>query len=363
MNRIILLLAMFVTLIFAEDVTVEGIAVIKTSKENAKKEALLDAKIKAIESVIGTYIKSQTKMKDYEIQYDVVEEKLEGFISKYKVIDESVVDGIFKLKINASVKKGKINLEIDNLTSHLNYNKNPRFMIISKGDKVISSIFESQIKMHLLKNKINVVELNQLKGYYQDILSSTTIDKSMIPFSRIGVDYIIYTDISRQNIDTLYKGEKHNSIRLYINTNVTSTSTMEVLVQKTYPNKASDNKIIIESALISDIKEISNDFGKNLLISINDKWNEQMFNGENTILEIEGLKDLKALQILKEYFSEIIPSIKSIYEKSFNDKNAVLDIKIQGGVDKFADELIFNNDKYEIKVKSKNRNQLKIEVK
>lgn len=363
MKKLLILLLLSTTIMFAKNVIVEGIAVIKSSKTNAKKEALLDAKIKAVESAIGSYIKSETTMKNYEIEYDIVEERLEGYISKYKILKESSKDNILTVKIKANVVKGKIYSEIEDLTSHLNYNENPRFMIISTKDKVVSSIFESQIRDSLLKNKIEVVQLNQLKSYYQNMINSSSIDKNSIPFTRMGVDYVVYLDITRQNIDTTYKGEKHKSIRLYVSANVINTSSMETLVQKTYPSKAAHNKIIVESALIPEVKAIASNFGKNLLISINDKWNEKMFNGENIILEVVGIKSFKNLQMIKEYFQEIIPDIKSIYEKSFTSNQAMLNIKIQGGVNKFVDELIFNNEKYEIEILKRDKNQLKIKIK
>lgn len=362
MKKLLLTTILVCSTLFGKTVVVDGIAPIITSKLDAKNQALLDAKIRAVESQIGVYVKSQTQMENFEIKYDFIEENIEGYVSNYEILKESSEDKTFKVQIQADVKKGKIDKEIENLVSILNYKKQPKFIIVTEGDRIVSSVFESNIKSHLLRNKIDLLESNTLQSGYRDLIASQS-STQLVPYKRLGIDYIVFVKTNRQNIDTEYKGQKHKSVNLHIIADVMNTSNFEILVSKKFPSRANDNRIIVESDLIPSAERIADKFSKKLLIEIVDKWNEAMYNGENISVTINGLKSYKMMQEVKDYFQEIIADIKYIHSKEYNKGSSNFSISIKGGLTKFLDELIFNNDKYQIEVTNQDSNKCTLLIK
>lgn len=354
MKKLIIFCIFSITL-FAQSVIVEGISAVVTSKIDAKNQAILDAKIRAIESTIGTYIKSQTQMENYEIKYDIVEQNIEGYVSRYKILEEHEDGSTYTVKIEAEVKEKLINNDIKNLLSVLNYNKKPKFVITTIGDSMVSSIFKSTIKNYFIKNDIEVINLSSISDNYKNLINLKDSNQ-LVPYKRLGIDYIINLDISRQNIDTNYKGQKHKSINLHISTDIVNTATFETIVNRVYPNKVSQNKLIIESDLIQSANDIAQSYTKNLLLDLIDKLNSDMYNGEKIKLNISGLKNYKSMQEFKDYLKEIVGSISSINNKQYSFKNTTFDITIKGGMSKFLDDFIMNNDKYTIDIKDQNSN-------
>lgn len=340
-------------------VIVEGIAPILSSKSNAKDQALLDAKIRAVEEHLGSYIKSQTKMVDYEIQYDIIEQRIEGFVSKYKILKENIEDKSYKVVIKATVKEKRIDMEIENLVSLLSYKKDPKFLIVSKEPSIVASIFETQIKQELLRRDIDVVDITKIKNGYSELINKKN---NLIPYSRLGIDYVVFLDIAQQNLTTSYKGQLHESVSLHLTADVVDTSTLEIILTKKIPSKVADSKIIVKSDLIPSTTYLAQKFSKDLIIDISDKWKEGLYNGEQIILEIEGVKNHKTAHEVLDYLKEIIDGATSIQYKSLHKKISIYEIKIPGGLNTFLDQFVYNNDKYDMEIlqQSGNRCLLKL---
>jgi hypothetical protein len=360
--KTVLIFCFLTVVLFAKSVTVTGIAPFVTSKIDTKKQAILDAKIKAVETAIGVYIKSQTQMENYEIKYDIVEQNIKGFVSDYVIVSEKNSDGIYTVTIKADVKNKTIHNEIENLVSVLHYNKKPKFMILTKGDSMVASIFKSSLKSYFLKNKIDIIDQNAIGSSYLDIINKQSTN-SLIPYKRLGVDYLVSLDISKQTLDTQYKGEKYKSVNLHITADIINTSTFDTLVTKIFPSKASDNRIIVQSDIVNAANNISKTFSKELLIDIVDKLKENMYNGEKVKLIIKGLPSYQAMQEFKDYLQEIVPSISNIYSKNYSKQNTIFELTIKGGITKFLDDFILNNENYNIEIKNKDSNKCILEVK
>ncbi|MEA2018144.1 MAG: hypothetical protein U9N59_06820 [Campylobacterota bacterium] len=357
--KLLIIIASFISTLYSNSVIVEGYAPIITSKQTAEKQALLDAKLRAIEMEIGVFVKSTTQVEDYEIKYDYIEERIEGYVSNYSVLEKDIVDDTFQIKIKAKVKRGKIYKDMDNLISLLNYKKKPKFIIISDGDQLITSSFESSLKRTLLKYKIDMVDKNTLKNSYHNV--SSGLNKN-IPYKRYGIDYIIVLKIVKQELDINYKGMIHKAVNLIATADVIDASTFEIIVSSKYPDNINDNVSIPQSQLIQESQIIANKFSKNLLISVADQWKDNMYNGENILVNVKGLKSYKLQEELKDYFKENITDIKTIYTKDYNKGEAIYVISIKGGIDKFLDEFIMCNDKYSIEIENKDTNKCTLKI-
>ncbi|MCX8110793.1 MAG: flagellar assembly protein T N-terminal domain-containing protein [Syntrophorhabdaceae bacterium] len=90
------------------DVQVKGSAPIKGSEDEAKKLAIKDALRQAVEMAVGTIIKSQTEMKDFETVKDEVTSNAEGFVKSYDILRESSKGGRYEVVLIAKVMTERI---------------------------------------------------------------------------------------------------------------------------------------------------------------------------------------------------------------------------------------------------------------
>lgn len=86
-----------------QTVTVDGEAAIGSDPARAREEAVAQANRLAVEQAMGVYVVSETEIKDMIVVKDTILTKASGYISGYKILAESKANGIYKVKIQATV--------------------------------------------------------------------------------------------------------------------------------------------------------------------------------------------------------------------------------------------------------------------
>ena len=95
--------------VMAQEVTVTGMG---TDRDGA----LRDASRRAVEQVVGTFISSQTLMKDFAIELDEVYKKSQGFVKYVTVLNESRLDDA-TYKVTAKVDSFNMSGMVDPMTA------------------------------------------------------------------------------------------------------------------------------------------------------------------------------------------------------------------------------------------------------
>lgn len=102
---------------FAKEITASGEAVIENGDENAAKSiALLRAKWAAIEQGSAAKIKVETIINNSKIMDEAIKTELASTISSYKILEESIQNGKYYIKIKAQVN----NNVTDEFVNHIN---------------------------------------------------------------------------------------------------------------------------------------------------------------------------------------------------------------------------------------------------
>lgn len=113
----------------------EGEAVIVNNDvPSAKIEAVARAKWAAIEQTVGVEVKAQSVMQNMALVDDAVSRQIKGDIASYKILGESIKDGVIKVRINACVEPTRAR---DALSS-LALNNSVAVFVPAKKPKVVS---------------------------------------------------------------------------------------------------------------------------------------------------------------------------------------------------------------------------------
>lgn len=89
-------------------VTVEGFAACPDAAQKAsgRQAALADALRRAVEKGAGVLVTSDTHTKNYLLASDAVRTSSDGFVREYKILDEGLDSGTYRVKIEARVAPG-----------------------------------------------------------------------------------------------------------------------------------------------------------------------------------------------------------------------------------------------------------------
>ena len=121
----------------ARDITVtaEGFAACPAdaSKSSCRQAALADALRRAVENAVGVFVEADTRTKNYRTAQDVVRTTAEGFVRDYRILDEGIEDGAYRVKIEARVAPGPPEQSLKRICRRLREEVNPSFSISVDG--------------------------------------------------------------------------------------------------------------------------------------------------------------------------------------------------------------------------------------
>lgn len=101
---------------------------------NAAEQAKQDALRKAVEQACGTFLNTQTKVKNYEATYDKIMTLAAGFVTEYEVIERRVEGGISHCKVRAHVSTVSFEREWAAMLHTLEVEGNPRCVVVVVED-------------------------------------------------------------------------------------------------------------------------------------------------------------------------------------------------------------------------------------
>ena len=134
--------------VMAQEVTVTGMGMDRDG-------ALRDASRRAVEQVVGTFISSQTLMKDFAIELDEVYKNSQGFVKHVTVLNESRLDdATYKVTAKVDVDTNPDAKLMDTLTMIMRLN-DPRIVVAvlernDEGQVVHNALAESTLNSRLL---------------------------------------------------------------------------------------------------------------------------------------------------------------------------------------------------------------------
>lgn len=134
-------------MVFAQEVTVIGMG---TDRDGA----LRDAARRAVEEVVGTFIDSQTLMKDFRIELDEVYKKSQGFVKQITVLEEGRADGeAYMVRARIDVDTDPNARLMDSLTMLMRLN-DPRIVVAVLEKNEIGQIVHNEVAESVLNSKL-----------------------------------------------------------------------------------------------------------------------------------------------------------------------------------------------------------------
>ncbi len=252
----------FIFLISASEKAVisEGVASLQNvSKGVARDRAIQDALRNAVEQGAGVFLSSETIVENYELLQDKIFSKAEGYVKEYQIISEREEAGLYRVKIRAVIKEGKLKDDLIALRLLILEKGRPRILVFSNvsflEDMLTGSFRDAGFPVLdpvSLKNKMGKERLRLIfAGANDTILARYAL--------REGAEIIVFAEYREEEktLKTSYfeKGIKH----IVLTARTIDPRSAEVMaserIEKNYPEVNFSIKKKLVDSLFSVLKK------------------------------------------------------------------------------------------------------------
>ena len=334
----------------------------------SKDEALSRAMRSAVEKGVGVIVDSETMVQKNQLISDKVYTAVKGYINSYDVIEQSEDEGLFTVRIKASVSLQRLRKELKGLNIILAEKENPR-AVVSINEyidgaqlpaPVTAPVFESALR----KYKIEVIERAQLEKIkqreaamnYDDPMAAAAVGR------QFGAELLILGDGSAELGDVLksYGGVTAYTYTGHVTVKAIIADTGEIIYSgsaessETGGGGTQGKSQIARAALKNAAKKIADKAVREVL----EKWRTEVYN----VARIRVTAVAPDQEELDKFKAELekINGVEQVSERESFAGVSIYDVMVQAAVKKDFDKRVVKIEG--VTIKSKTAGTLRIDI-
>lgn len=317
----------------------------------ARDNAINDSLRKAVEQAVGTVISSETIVKNFEVINDQIYARSQGYIQNYRILDESVSDNLYRVKIDASVSLGSIKGDLQALGLLMARKGMPRIMVLIAEqnvgqmrpsyywDSVDLSVCENVIQSNFLKDGFTFVDRVAVEGEIKTVVgrgAKVTNSSAARLGKQAAAELVIVGKAFAK-----YAGNVAGTTMKSLQANVTARAIR------------ADNGVVIASANersaavhIDDItggseaiRKASEKLADKLKSQIVAKWQAEVSSTALIALTVHQIKSYTDFMKLKQALKDEVRGVKNLYIRKMEAGVARMDVEMEGSALVLADRL------------------------
>jgi hypothetical protein len=316
---------------------------------STKADALTQAKRDAVEKGIGMILQSETEVKNFMVEKDVVLTKTMGAVKSYQVLSETQEsDGNWKIKISAVVSKADISKELAALRILLESMDKPRMMVLireSHGGQFSPDYkaAETAVLDFLTSKEFNMVDPGQvaaLLGSDDESIRKAT-EGDAVAAAKLGRDngaenIIVGNAVASVGApNAMLAGMSSGQADLTIK--VINCATGKIIVAK--QEHAAKPHISPETAMTQAVAAVANKvMDQKVFAKIVETWQDVVNNGTELAVTVSNVKAFKDASAVKATLTGLGGSVVKITQRGW-DKNAgilTLTVLFKGNAEAFC---------------------------
>ncbi len=308
-----------------------------------KNDALLKAKRGAVEVGIGTVLISETEVKNFELQKDVILSRTIGSVKQYQVLEEAKQpDNVFYVRIEAIVSLASIKADLAALKILLESMDKPRMMVVLREENGTTA--ENAVLDYLTEKGFDLVDPAVVAAlmHSDDQLIQRAADGDPAAAARIGAangaEYVLVGRVTK-NVMTakavndlgMISGQAHITARLV------NCSNARVIASKSANSAAvhtSEDVAMAKAAEKAGKKIMDQALFEKIVSSFQDMVN----NGISIDVTVKRVTNFKLQRSVKKVI-EGIPEVVSVSKRSFGGGQLKLSVLYKGNSDTFSENV------------------------
>lgn len=307
----------------------------------SKKDALLKAKREAVEVGIGTMLFSQTEIKNYELQKDVILTQTAGSVKKYTILNEEKQQGnTYYVKINAIVSLDSIKADLAALKILLESMDKPRMMVVIKEEKGKNA--ENAIVDFLKSKEFEVVDpsvvaslMKKNTRLIQRAAAGEPAAAAKIGASN-GAEYILVGSVTKSlGSSTLLESSGLKSGQANITAKLINCSNARIIASKSSRSAAAHISEDVAKSLAA--KKVGNKLmDQELFEQIISSFQDMVNNGMPLDVIVNNVVSYKMQKAVRKKI-RALPNVVSVNKRSFGNNRLKLTVLFKGNADTFSD--------------------------
>lgn len=366
----------------AEYVEAEGYALITGNRKDiARESALNNAFRRAVEQAIGVFVESETMVRNFELLNDRVYSKSAGYIKKYSITGEKIEGDTLRIKINALVSKVRLEKDLDDIGLLIKKAGKPRLMLLiseqniaadkpsywwGSGNSVSMGVAENTIMEKFMGKGFNFVDRQVvLAGIKEEIKtpasSSSGLSNEMaLKLASMGEAEVVIIGQAVAKAGPMLMNTSIRSCQATVSVRVLNADSGEPLATSSASATVAHVDPITGGS--EALKKASAEISDKLMSQILAKWKKRVNGAHAVKLSVAGVK-FDSLKAFREFLKDKLENIEEIYDRSYKDGIAKMDVEISGSTKEMAEELSgkkFNNGLLEVTSFTSNMIELKL---
>ncbi|MDZ7288343.1 MAG: hypothetical protein ONB44_00215 [candidate division KSB1 bacterium] len=356
------------------EITVIGVGTILANDvAAARDQAIDDAMRKAVQQALGTYIKSETLVENFQLVDDRILAWSAGYVKKYDILSEGKKVDTYEVQMRATVNLSDLRTDDEALAALLE-KENPRVMVMiaeqNIGETNRLNYFEVDMTaaetaiIDVFRSKgFEVVDAAQAKENQQRDLILNAIEgnaKSAAAIAAAQQAELIITGKAFAKVATGFNLGGMKSCQGNITTRIISADDAKIIA--TASENAAYPHIDEVTGGTMAIQKAAQKCAQTLVTKVTAEAQKRFYNPTTVNLRVQGYRNYAELQKFSELLKYYMRGVKSVFQRSAAGGYANLDVKILGNARQMAREL-GNKDFSPFKVEVTNVTANRVEVK
>ena len=334
------------------DITVIGLgAVFANDVAAARDKAIDDAMRKAVQQALGTQIKSETLVKNFQLVEDQILAWSSGYVNKYDILREGLGKyDTYEVEMRAQVNLSELRND-DNALAELLQKENPRVMVLIAEQNIGEAAPIHYFEVDMTAAETAIIDLFRTKGFeVVDPTQAKANQENDALMSAINGDARQAAIIASANqAELVVTGKAVATVASGMNLGGMKSCQANLTARVV---RASDARILAtatEHAAVPHIDEVTGGTmaidkaakkgGETLVAKVAAEAQKSFYN-ENTIsLRVQGHQNVGELQQFSSVIKQSLRGVKNLYERQAAAGYAMLEIKILGNASQLSREL------------------------
>ncbi len=357
------------------EITVVGVGTILANDlAAARDQAIEDAMRKAVQQALGTYVKSETLVENFQLVDDRILSWSAGYVRKYDILKEGKAPmDSYEVEMRAAVNLSELRND-DGALAALLERENPRVMVMIAEQNIGETNRFYYFEVDLTAAETAIIDVFRNKGF--EVVDQTQAkenqQRDVILSALEGNSKAAAAIAAAQQAELIVTGKAVAKVATGINLGGMKSCQANITARLI---SADDAKIIATASANAPQAHIDEVTGGTLAIQkaakkcadelvakITAATQQKFYNQTTVNLRVQGYQDYRELQKFAEILKYYMRGVKGVFQRSSAGGYANLDIKIIGSAQQLARELA-NKNLAPFKVQVTNATANRVDVK
>jgi len=323
----------------------EKVVEVEGSSFLSREDAIRQAQRSAVELAVGVFIHSKTEVENFAIKKDRIMSRTQGYITRYTILGEEKTEGLYTVRLNATVSMDKIKDDLLAMKILLDSMERPRLMILIEEeyigmDNIGMCLAEAEISSLLAAKGFDLIDRAQIEKIKSLDQSRLALSGNIAAARRLGLDfgsqYVIVGKAVVQDIGEAYPNSGLKSLQASLQLKVIQTQT-GLLLGSIVKNGVSVHISPLTGAGKSLRIAAQKAVNEYLVDTITNSFQEFLNNGIPLKLHITGVTSFQRYRLIASNI-ETMDNVVSSKKKGWNKTGGllVLDLRFKGTSEELA---------------------------